>query len=130
MSTCSFGDIKSFNYSETTIFQCQRWITESRSRQHENVLNRPHKHGRCRSNRAISFKRLSKCDMLTTWTTTTDNIFNDWSGDRYSNPLSRKCYNQYEDIWNINQSEIINKFPIDSKIITRGSQEPVSFTWL
>ena len=34
----------------------------------------------------------------------------------YSNPVSRKCYNQYGDIWNINQSEILNKFPIDSKI--------------
>ena len=34
----------------------------------------------------------------------------------YSNPVSRKCYNQFGDIWNINQSEILNKFPIDSKI--------------
>ena len=81
MSTCSFGDIKSFSYSETTNFQCQRWITESRSRQNENVLDGPHRHGWCGSNRAIRFKRLYKCDMLTTSTTTTDNIFNDEPGE-------------------------------------------------
>ena len=125
------------------------------------MLDGPHKHGRCRSNRAIKFKILSKCDMTTTSTTMTDNIFNSlfqgdvtssdnesaifrwWKsnlkwrmfhrlndkGDNllteipgcpekrmtgkvsYNNPSSRKCYYQYGDIWNINQSELLNKFP-------------------
>jgi hypothetical protein len=46
------------------------------------------------------------------WSKYPDAWKREWRGQvSYSNPSSRKCYYQYGDIWNINQSEILNKFP-------------------